>query len=439
MRLLGAAIGLLLLTVSCASIELSFPSIALCSYQSAPLYNCSFIRSQHDQTSFQCAESIAHFRTADSVGPLNCSLFNANNAAYASNSYGMLNLTRAAAPQARYAVLFYELPKDIQGSPKDDAQLPPFIPLNELLDLVPLDLDRGSMLLRVLGRDPNSQRYSVITQKLGGGASVLLSIDGIYFAAWQGYYRDLFLDPSTWFLCAVAVLVIWYAAYRSMPQGGALGGAGGGQVEEHEPLRMRMVLVLPVTGSLVLLAMFYFLDLMWPLLFAFCAFTGFVSVAFVLWPVAQRVAQFARLPAAFTCLASRIGEVPSAILIALPISAAVLIAWGWTDIWIFTDSTKRDFFFSSVLALTPLSSVIGLCIAIVSISHLRLPDLRVGAVLLSVFFFYDIFWVFISPYIFSGRSVMYVAHTHTHLCNSTHPSSLQGSRWLSTFGVCRWC
>lgn len=41
-----------------------------------------------------------------------------------------------------------------------------------------------------------------------------------------------------------------------------------------------------------------------------------------------------------------------------------------------------------------------------SLSHLRLPDLRLGTILLCVFFLYDIFWVFLSPYFFSGRSVM---------------------------------
>lgn len=41
-----------------------------------------------------------------------------------------------------------------------------------------------------------------------------------------------------------------------------------------------------------------------------------------------------------------------------------------------------------------------------SLSHLRLPDLRLGAILLCVFFVYDVFWVFLSPYLFSGRSVM---------------------------------
>merc|ERR1711957_498502 len=37
---------------------------------------------------------------------------------------------------------------------------------------------------------------------------------------------------------------------------------------------------------------------------------------------------------------------------------------------------------------------------------LRLPNLRVAAILLCTMFFFDIFWVFISPLLFSGKSVM---------------------------------
>ena len=72
--------------------------------------------------------------------------------------------------------------------------------------------------------------------------------------------------------------------------------------------------------------------------------------------------------------------------------------------------------------------MIALAIGIVSISHLRLPDLRVGAILLCVFFLYDIFWVFLSPYFFSGQSVMY-AHAIHHLLMALMSCFATGSPW----------
>ena len=40
------------------------------------------------------------------------------------------------------------------------------------------------------------------------------------------------------------------------------------------------------------------------------------------------------------------------------------------------------------------------------ITFLQLPNLKVACAMLWIFYFYDFFWVFLSPYVFGGKSVM---------------------------------
>jgi len=48
-------------------------------------------------------------------------------------------------------------------------------------------------------------------------------------------------------------------------------------------------------------------------------------------------------------------------------------------------------------------------LAVTAVSSIRLPNLKVGSVLLIVFFFYDIFWVFFSEFIFKKNVMVTVA------------------------------
>lgn len=329
------------LVCACAAVELGFPVVALCSALDAPVYNCTFRRSLAEAYA-PCTARIRRFTTGPAAAPLYCSLYNTDDAASATDSYGLMRLARFAG-EAQHAALFYQLPTHVSVAEAPPANLSA-VPLDALLDLVPLSASQLT-LVRILGRDADTNRYSVLSEAREGGAGdVAVEIDAVYFTYWstvlRGFYRDLFLDPSTWLLCLVATLVIWYGALRStVPLLGAPeGGAGSAAAEQPETIKLRMVLLLPVSGSLVLLAMFFFLDLMWPLLFLFCAFAGFVSVAFVVWPLAELLVPSFRLPRTLTCLAPRLDELPGALLIAMPFSTAVVLAWWLTDLWLFTDS-----------------------------------------------------------------------------------------------------
>jgi signal peptide peptidase-like protein 2B len=62
---------------------------------------------------------------------------------------------------------------------------------------------------------------------------------------------------------------------------------------------------------------------------------------------------------------------------------------------------KRDSNWSFVLQDT-----FGMCLCALFLTTIRLPSIKVATILLSLAFFYDIFWVFLSPYVFGGTSVM---------------------------------
>ena len=75
-------------------------------------------------------------------------------------------------------------------------------------------------------------------------------------------------------------------------------------------------------------------------------------------------------------------------------ACSIVISFGIVTVWWFT-----RFWF--------LNNFIGICLAIVFLKIIQLKQMWPGILLLSLLFIYDIFWVFISPYVFKeGKSVM---------------------------------
>ena len=69
-------------------------------------------------------------------------------------------------------------------------------------------------------------------------------------------------------------------------------------------------------------------------------------------------------------------------------------------------SRFSDFFnFNNIIQLF-LQDFLGIMFSINMLKVLRLPSLRICTILLSALFFYDIFFVFITPLFMSGKSVM---------------------------------
>jgi hypothetical protein len=68
-------------------------------------------------------------------------------------------------------------------------------------------------------------------------------------------------------------------------------------------------------------------------------------------------------------------------------SLACIAGWLATKHWFFVD-------------------ILATAMAVQAVATLRLPNLLIATVLLCVFFLYDVFWVFLSPWLFGGKSVM---------------------------------
>lgn len=89
--------------------------------------------------------------------------------------------------------------------------------------------------------------------------------------------------------------------------------------------------------------------------------------------------------------------------------AAGLIGFGLGVAWLVVAFTVRHPENNTFFWIT--QDVMGACMCIMFLSIIKLNSIRVASILLVVAFLYDIFMVFITPYIFHGESVMITVAT----------------------------
>ena len=85
--------------------------------------------------------------------------------------------------------------------------------------------------------------------------------------------------------------------------------------------------------------------------------------------------------------------------------AGYSIGAAWLYVWFTSNDPSQNPFYWIT------QNVMGACICILFLSILRLNSTKVATVLLVAVFIYDIFFVFITPYLFGGDSVMVVVAT----------------------------
>jgi len=143
-----------------------------------------------------------------------------------------------------------------------------------------------------------------------------------------------------------------------------------------------------VAGSCMLLVLFYFMRYMiYFIIFSFCA-----GGASCLVQMGSSLLQYLHPPFKFKAVdlpllgpvahSELIASVPSGLIVLL-----FLIYRNSASGWIFQD-------------------IIGAGFLCMMQRTLRLPNIQVATLLLTVMFFFDVFWVFISPLLFTGKSVM---------------------------------
>jgi len=85
------------------------------------------------------------------------------------------------------------------------------------------------------------------------------------------------------------------------------------------------------------------------------------------------------------------------------------IGFGLGLAWLVLAFTVRDA--ENIVFFWVMQDLFGACMCIVFLKVIRLNSIRVAAILLIIAFFYDIFFVFVTPYLFQGRSVMITVAT----------------------------
>lgn len=94
-----------------------------------------------------------------------------------------------------------------------------------------------------------------------------------------------------------------------------------------------------------------------------------------------------------------IGDITNWYIIASIIGYSVGMVWLYMSLFVPHAGEKYAFYWIT-------QDILGLCMCVTFLGLIQLNSIQVASVLLIVAFFYDIFFVFITPYIFKGRSVM---------------------------------
>lgn len=216
------------------------------------------------------------------------------------------------------------------------------------------------------------------------------------------YVRPIF-DPSFLCMLMLATATVMYAAYLSAAaerraRAARSGGAAATRVavvsEEdlpHEYLTLHQAMFFIVGASCALLILFFFIRyLIYILILVFC-FAGLQALThlgaqFLRWayPSYTRTLQ----------LPWGLGETSVYKFVSFVSSLALVLAWvinrNADGAWIVQD-------------------VMGIALLLVIQQSLRLPDIKVSTILLTLAFAYDVFWVFLSPLFFTQSVMVAVA------------------------------
>jgi len=194
------------------------------------------------------------------------------------------------------------------------------------------------------------------------------------------------IDPATIFLFSVALCTILYGAYRSLH----FPDLFKDQEEEIEKnsLKVKTAIILPIFGSILLIALFFFLNWLVYLLIILLSFSSLVGVTYAFYPLVNWTLNRFNKNKSFEF--KWIGKVNLAFICTFSWALALIISWIIYPYFLLNDT-------------------LAICIAICVLSFLRIPNLKIATILLVLFFIYDIFWVFLSEFVFTKNVMLTVA------------------------------
>lgn len=202
---------------------------------------------------------------------------------------------------------------------------------------------------------------------------------------WKLFYL---LEPAPIILILTAVAVTFGSAFRALNYGKEM-ERNRDLSEASITLDRSQALMIPIMSSCSLLLMFYLFSSVSQLLTAFTAVASISSLFFCLSPYVTHLKSQFHLADPFVsrCCSKSFTRTQGLLLL---VCATTVSAWLVSGHWI-------------------LNNVLGISICIAFVSHVRLPNIKICAMLLVCLFVYDIFWVFYSERFFGANVMVSVA------------------------------
>ncbi|XP_021826979.1 signal peptide peptidase-like 1 [Prunus avium] len=196
------------------------------------------------------------------------------------------------------------------------------------------------------------------------------------------------LEPAPVSLIVTAVSVTFGSAFRALNYGKEM-ERNRDLSETSITLDRSQALMIPVMSSISLLLMFYLFSSVSQLLTVFTAIASVSSLFFCLSPyVAYLKSQIGFAdPYVSRCCSKSFTRIQGLLLF---LCIGTVVAWLVTGHWV-------------------LNNLLGISICIAFVSHVRLPNIKICAMLLVCLFIYDIFWVFFSERFFGANVMVSVA------------------------------
>jgi len=208
-------------------------------------------------------------------------------------------------------------------------------------------------------------------------------------------YSVSFMDFSEGLLILMATTLVALGAFFSTTDmvdvhpSGSLSTALAAPQEEVLEVNSHMAFAFCFMGSCVLVFLFFFMKYaIYFIIFAFCV-GGATTITQIGGIILAHHAP--SLKTRVRALDDLCGPVTRADMFAAIPAGIVVISW------LLLRNTSRGWIFQDIIGAGFLCQIQR---------TLRLPDIKTATLLLSAMFFFDIFWVFISPLFFRGESVM---------------------------------
>ncbi|KAL3630589.1 Signal peptide peptidase-like 1 [Castilleja foliolosa] len=196
------------------------------------------------------------------------------------------------------------------------------------------------------------------------------------------------LEPSSITLLITAVVVSYVSASRALTYGKEM-ERNRDLSEASITLDKSQALMIPIVSSFSLLLMFYLFPSVSQLLTAFTSVAAASSLYFCLSPYILQIKTKLDLPDPYLsrCCTKSVTRIQTLVLI---LCVGLVVSWLVTGHWV-------------------LNNLLGISLCVAFVSHVRLPNIKICAMLLACLFVYDVFWVFYSERFFGANVMVSVA------------------------------